>query len=292
MALAVVVPASRAGVKLRGLLLGVVLGAGLLGVEEIWASASMLSLSRGAAWVLGHVAWIGPSAGAVGAALLILGDRLGALGDAGVDRWRLPLVGPPPAEPDQRSTESLAFWTLAALALLTSFAGLLSNRAGAALSLIGLPENSFASGVMVGFTFAMARAAGAAAGGLIHDVLGPRAAGALAGLGLAVTMAVLSRHTGYDNPWHPLIGSIGAACGLGLVVVPLAAVHVLGRRNIGVHFGFLYLAIALGDVVVIPLRGAIDGAPQTALLATAAACVVVAVAALGLRSPNRPAGSA
>lgn len=285
MALAVVVPAARAGVKLRGLLLGLVLGLGLLGIEEVWASASMLSLSRGAAWVLGHVAWLGPAAGAVGGALLILGDRLGALGDSGTERWRLPLVGPRPGETDPRSTQSPAFWILAALAFLTSFAGLASNRAGAALSLIGLPESSFASGVMVGYTFAMARAAGAAAGGVIHDVLGPRVTAALAGLGLAAAMVVLSRHTGYDNPWHPLIGSIGAACGLGLAVVPLAAVHVLGRCGLGVHFGFLYLAIALGDVAVIPLRGAIDRAPQAALLATAAAAVAVAIAAVWLRAP-------
>jgi hypothetical protein len=287
MALAVVVVASRAGV-LRGLLLGLVLGLGLLGVEEVWASASMLALSRGSEWILSHVAWIGPLSGAAGGALLILGDRLGCLGGDGVSA-RIPLVGPGPTPTDQRTTESLAFWTLAALALLTSFAGLASNRAGAALSLIGLPESSFASGVMVGYTFAMARAGGAVAGGLIHDVLGPRLAAALTGIGLAVTMVVLSRHTGYDNPWHPLIGSIGASCGVGLAAVPLAAVHLFGRRNLGFHFGFLYLAIALGNVVVLPLRGVIDASPQVVLLATAAVCVAVAVAALWLRTPGEDA---
>lgn len=281
MALAVVVVATRLS-SWRCLLLGLTLCGGLVLVELIWGSASMLSLSRGAAWVLGQVAWIGPLAGAVGGGLLILGDKLAVppQHEAGSESSTLPLWGPPPTSKGGRASENPSFWILAALALTATFSGLMAQRSGAALSLIGLPDESFASGVLVGFTFAMARAGGALVGGLVHDTLGPRIGTVVTSVGIAVTLVVLSSFTGYDNPWRPLMGAVGVTCGLALSVAPGACVHLFGREHLGFHFGFLYLAIAFGNVLVLPLQATIESHPQAALIITAALCVGIGVSAV------------
>ncbi len=276
MAATVVIIATRAR-DMPGLILGAALCLGIAAVELVWASFSMMALSQGAAWVIRQIAWIGPLSGAVGGGLMLWADRF-VPDDEGKRPGRLPFFGPPAITTSVKGTEIGVFWVILALALFTSFVGIMAQRAGSALSLIGLPENSFASGVLVGYTFAVARAAGALTGGLVHDLFGSRVAIALTALGLAITQIVLSQFTGYENPWHPLIGSIGVASGFGLTIVPMAAVFLLGRAHLGFHFGFLYLAVAFGNVMVLPLRPTVEANPQVALWITAGLCVAVAVA--------------
>lgn len=276
--------------RVRGLLLGASLCLGVIGVQLSWGSASMFSLARGADWVLGQTAWIGPSCALIGGALILAAGRLGVVG-TGTSSSRLPLLGPPATDREGRFSESPPFMVLVGLALVAAFVGLAAQRAGAALSLIGLPDESFASGVLVGYTFALARAGGAAAGGVLGDLLGPRFAVIVTLAVLAATVGLLSFFTGYENPWHPLIGSVGVASGMGFALAPLAGVHLLGRKNLGYHFGFLYLAVAVGNVLVLPLQGSIESDPQMMLRLFAALCLALAVAAARWLRPPVSAGA-
>jgi len=278
LALGLVVVARESG-WLKGTMLGLALGAGLMGAELIWGSASLLSLTRGAGYVLGWVVLIAPVSGAAGAGLLALAVRL-ARGAPPRSVAALPLLGPRDVGPGRSAAESATFLMLLALAILTSFCGLLAMRAGAALSLIGVPEGSFVSGVLVGRTFALCRGGGVVLGGLIHDVLGPRAASVASGLALGGALVVLSRFTGYDNPWDPLIGAVGVASGVGLIAVLASCAHLLGRSFLGHHLGFLNLGSALGIVLVLPLVGVVSAHPQGVLIGAAGACFATALACL------------
>lgn len=258
-----VVLVARGAQKLTGLALGLTLGAGLFGAEAVWGSASLLSLSHGASYVLGWVALIAPAAAAAGGGLLLLTRP-----------------GPTEALPGEPALERPAFLVLLALAFAASFSGLLALRATAALSLIGLPEDSFASGVLVGRSFVIGRTAGAVLGGLAHDLLRPRITSALAALALAASLAVLSGFTGQENPWEVLNGAVGLASGLALTAAPAAAVLLFGPGRFGSHFGSLYLGIALGTVMVLPLAGAVSAHPQALLIAAGAACLALVPASL------------
>jgi hypothetical protein len=179
---------------------------------------------------------------------------------------------------------------LVVVALLSAFISIAAQRAGEALSLVGLPEDSFASGVLVGYTFALCRAGGAVAGGLTTDLVGSRGAVAVTAGALAATVAVLSLFSGHDAPWRPLIGSIGGAVGMGLTVVPMACVALVGRRHLGYYYGFLYLAGAFGSVMVFPLEARIEAHPQLVLRLTAVFCLLAVVAAVRwLRELDRAA---
>jgi hypothetical protein len=184
LALAVVVVAHEGG-GLRGLFLGMTLGAGQLGAESVWGSASLLSIAQGSAAVLGWATLIAPIAAAAGGGLLLVAVRSGR--DLTLLRFgRLPLWGAAAAP----GVESRTFVILLALAFMASFAGLMAMHAGAALSLIGLPPDSFASGVLVGRSFALGRGAGALLGGALHDLVGSRIAAISSALALGASLLV------------------------------------------------------------------------------------------------------
>jgi hypothetical protein len=179
---------------------------------------------------------------------------------------------------------------LAAVAFLGAFAGLVAQRAGAVLSLLGLPEGSFASGILVGYTFALCRLGGVLLGGLLFELTGPRTAYGVTTSLLAITSALVAVHAGYDAPWRALIGAVGVACGLATIVVPVAAAHLLGRRNFGFHFGYLYLAATVGSVMVLPLAPLVASFPAACLGGIVVAALSLAIGVGRLVTGPRAAG--
>jgi len=277
---------------LRALTVGATLSGGLLVANQVFSSASFLSLSRGTEWLFGHMAWITVVAGLVGTMLLGAAGRLGTLGSSGDGSARLPLLGPKPAGEGFQATGTYAFWVLVGLAVVASMAGIATQRGVAALAMEGLPESSFGSAVLAGMVLAKWRVAGPLLGGLLHDVLGPRGGVGLTAAALGVVLVVMTRYSGLEAPWDELAATMGVASGMSLAVVPAACLFLLGSRHVGYHFGLLYLGFAVGEVVLVPLAPVIAESAVPVLAAIGVAGVIVAGLALRLRVPTAPTEAA
>lgn len=273
----------KAELPFKASVFGLSLFFGLLAVEFIWGSASILSLAKGPSWILKQATWIGGLSALVGGGLLIIGNRLQDKRPRS-ERGRLPFWGPKPVDLGVEAVETPTFWIILLLAFLATFCGLLANRAGAALSVIGLPEGSFSSGVLVGYTFALSRLFGAFFGSVAHDFVGPKVSAGVSLIGLGATILLLSLFTGPENPWHLLIGSVGVMSGWVYALAPIICVHLLGKRHFGYHFGFLYLSIAVGKVVILPLVSTIESSPQTVLLVVGSLCFIVGILGFRMRA--------